>query len=262
MVKESELQNLIANHTQNIFDNLWLGGVFDNESKEFKWEDGELLTYTNWLESYPRNTTDSAIEFRPLETLDTSRNVAGKWADVPRQKRNLVMCQRKLVWTLENAVDEIIRLRKELKQEAEKFSEQLDQIKSQVIPVGSIYVEYYDQPSPKTLWPSIKWQDVTNTYAGLFFRAFDNTESWGLIESDCAPRITQVQHEQSTNGELFPWGVVSVPKGDWSEYGRVGDNNYPPQEGQERYYEGLRFYTEDCEVRPKNQGIRLWKRVA
>lgn len=54
LVKEYELQELLASHTQETFDNLWLGGRINNQSKEFKWEDGEPLSYTDWQEGYPR----------------------------------------------------------------------------------------------------------------------------------------------------------------------------------------------------------------
>lgn len=95
----------------------------------------------------------------------------GKWADVTCQKRNLVMCQKEVVWTLKDAVSEIVKLRKQFQTETERLTEELERVSARVIPVGSIYIEYNDQPSPTELWPDLNWTDVTNKFAGLFFRA-------------------------------------------------------------------------------------------
>ena len=42
---------------------------------------------------------------------------------------------------------------------------------STILPPGFIYVQLPSQPLPTTLWPGLKWLDVTKEYAGLFFRA-------------------------------------------------------------------------------------------
>lgn len=287
MVKEPEIQNMLANYTHDIFDNLWLGGRYDNQSAIFKWEDGEPLTYTNWQESYPKNTTDSCIELRPPE-VKSSTYAAGKWADVTCQKRNLVICQRTFSWSLEDAVKEIVRIRKELQEEKENLREKfaelqeenqrlrekdealqeesnslkeyLDQVNSKVVPVGSIYIEYYGQPSPEQVWPTLSWQDISSTYAGLFFRVLGgNSENWGSMQTDCAPRITQIALGlmDSDNGAYT--NPVDIPASGWSEFGAAGEIYF--SDPSHKYYEGQRFHTSACEVRPTNQAIRLWKRI-
>ena len=40
-----------------------------------------------------------------------------------------------------------------------------------VIPIGFLYTQFPEQSSPQQLWPSLQWTEVTQQYAGLFFRA-------------------------------------------------------------------------------------------
>lgn len=115
MVKKAEVQQFLANYTNQIYDNIWLGGRYNAESSRFEWSDGEPLTYTNWNEGYPRNTSDmdTCIELKPMNAK-TPNDIGGKWEDAPCQRRNLALCQRTLSWTLSDAVDVIISLREEL----------------------------------------------------------------------------------------------------------------------------------------------------
>lgn len=264
MVKEPEMQELLANYTGDIFDNLWLGGRYNNETSEFTWEDGEPIDYSNWQEGYPRNTTDGCIELRPQDSKASS-TVAGGWADVACQKRNGVLCQKELSWTLKDAVNEIIRLRKQLHEEVTDLkqvdlvlTDEIAAVKAVAVPVGSIYIEYYAQVDPETLWPSLSWLDVSSSYSGMFFRAIGgDSENWGAAQADCAPRITEMSYTEKDDGDLYP-SPLTIPKNGWSEFGRVG--YYQRQGPWSR--EGLQFKTEHCEVRPKNLAIRLWKRIA
>lgn len=268
-VKEPNMQDLLANYTHDTFDNLWLGGRYDNKSAKFKWEDGEPLSYTNWQEGYPtNNNNDACIELRP-RNAKTYSEASGKWADVACLKRNLVLCQKKLHWSLEDAVNEIMRIRKKyqeendlLREEVTALKEEIGLLSSRVLPIGSIYVEYFGQPSPESLWPSLSWQDVSSEYAGQFFRTIGGkSESWGFTQSGCAPRITQMELLEQPAGEgSFPT-LINIPPSGWSEHGYSGDL-FPTSPGTNRWYEGLRFHTLDCEVRPENQAIRLWKRIA
>lgn len=246
MVKSAEIQAFLTNHTQNVYDNLWLGGKYDNQSAQFRWEDGEALTYTNWAEGFPRNVTDVdvCISMRPTNAKDqfNSNNSMGNWEDAACLRRHLAVCQKALSWTLEDAVNEIIRVRKEL-----------EAVSTRVFPVGSIYVEYNNQSKPEKLWPAFVWEDITDSYAGLFFRAYGGTDSkWGEVQTECAPRITEVEY--GSNGDYT--GRITLPKSGWSAHVKAGD--YSGMNTHER----LAFYTADCEVRPANQPIRLWRRTA
>lgn len=271
MVKGPELQNILESFTNTLYDNLWLGGMMRNGSTQFKWIDGEPLTYSNWANGYPRNIsgTDTCIYVPPPNAKNFKE---AKWEDTSCNRRNLAICQKKLLWTLQDAVTEILKVQKELnitkqnlfltKAELNRtrteLSNEIADVYNRVIPVGSIYIEYYLQPSPRNLWPRLSWQDITSMYAGLFFRALGGkSETWGTSQSSCAPRITQVQGSWSDSYTPNP---LSIPENGWSDWGLAG--LYYNNTGLPARYDVHMFHTEGCEVRPTNQAVRIWKRTA
>lgn len=297
MVKGLELQQLLGNFTNDIYDSLWLGGRFDSQTLQFMWEDGEPVTYTNWQDGYPKYNTDSCIELRPHDSKHLNKTT-GKWADVACQKRNRILCQKELSWSLTDAVNEIRQLRQKLKEETtllqneaanmreattllqnetanlREATKNLQQtntalttevkaLNASILPIGLIYIEYYAQASPQTLWPSATWNDVTDEYSGLFFRALGgNSESWGLEQNECAPRITEMEYKEkgSQRNTSNKWpSPNTISANGWSSYGFAGYSYWNPHD--QEFYEALRFNTADCEVRPKNQAIRIWKRI-
>lgn len=252
MVKEPELKDLLTTITDDIYDNLWLGGKYDISTSQFRWINGEPLTYTNWADGFPRNDSDTevCILLRPTGVKDAKE---AKWEDSACQRRNLAFCQKTLTWTLDDAVNEIIRNRKEL----ERLEDKLTAVENRVVPVGSIYIEYYNQPSPLSLWPELSWQDITATYAGLFFRALGgNSNYWGSVQAECAPRISRYAYTWSY--EPANEYITDIPPSGWSDPGQAGEFYI----NGDRRYENLHFYTQSCEVRPKNQAVKIWKRVS
>lgn len=215
--------------------------------------------------------TWDAYLVRPI-SHKKSDSLTAYWEDVSCQQRNLAVCQKPLVWTLQDAVDEIIQLRKELQAANNELlvikrnlfttntkltatNTKLVAVDKRVVPVGSIYIEYYGQPNPKTLWPALKWSDISNTYAGLFFRAIGGASaSWGAKQSACAPRFTKLEHKDIPDNQPQS---TSFPTSGWSPFSIVSRHKYNWD-----MLEPVRFYTEHCEVRPNNQAIRIWKRVA
>jgi len=225
MVKSAEIQAILEEITSNTFDSLWLGATYDTGSKEFKWIDGESLTYSNWQDGYPTNSSDTqnCIELRPTEGRRLTA-AKGRWANVPCQKRNLVICQKAPTWSLEDAVEEILSLRRQHQDDVDALNaelvkaagqiqslrEEITVVNSRVVPVGSIYIEYADQPDPRSLWPTLSWQDISSTYAGLFFRtAGGDASSFGATQDACAPRLSQLYYA-ATDTDTYPT-EVEVP---------------------------------------------------
>jgi len=114
--------------------------------------------------------------------------VKGKWANVSCRKRNLVICQKTPTWSLEDAVDAIIKSRRQvdsISAELAAARNEIAAINSRVVPIGSIYIEYHNQPAPRSFWPTLTWQDISGTYAGLFFRtAGGDAAGWGTAGSN------------------------------------------------------------------------------
>lgn len=283
MVKKAEMQELLGNYTKETYDNVWLGGKYDEEAAEFKWADGDALTFTNWNEGFPRNTSDSdtCIQLRPVNAKTTD-DLDGKWEDTQCQRRNLAVCQKDVSWTLQDAVDVILNLREELRltredvrlskeeirvtqqdlrgsQEELRVTKEglaatkrdLVDVSGRVVPVGSLYIEYFNQPSPRSLWPNFTWVDVSSQYAGQFFRVTGGSaSSFGTVQSECSPRITSTHYAR-----IYTWPTpVSIPSNDWSGYIYSGNGG----NGGDVY--GIRFLTAGCEVRPVNQAVKIWKR--
>ncbi|CAG7835345.1 unnamed protein product [Allacma fusca] len=125
--------------------------------------------------------------------------------------------------------------------------------KNKLPPVGFIYIQYYGQPAPSTLWPRASWSDVSSTYAGYFFRAAGGgANTFGQTQSEFAPRITSVYfsnkdtHRHSTS--------ISLNLGSTSDPITSG--------GWDGGWTGLKFYTTSGEVRPKNQAVLIFKRIS
>ena len=52
-----------------------------------------------------------------------------------------------------------------------------------LIPMGFLYTQLPEQSTPQELWPDMVWAEVTQKYAGLFFRAEGkNSEPFGKIQ--------------------------------------------------------------------------------
>jgi hypothetical protein len=165
------------------------------------------------------------------------RTAAPKWVDVNCGKRNLVVCQKPYLWSLA------------------QFQEIFKQYRKNPLPPGFIYVQLGGQPAPKTLWPFSNWQDVTSSYAGQFFRAQGGgSAAFGTVQAENAPRLTDVYSKM-----VYRWAEkthTSLPVGGTSDYLWSGDDV-----GGINNFLTLTFKTSGGEVRPKNQAVRIWKRV-
>lgn len=151
---------------------------------------------------------------------------------------------------------ELLKVRQELQetnQELGKTKKELSNVSLRVVPVGSTYIEYHNQPSPHALWPDLTWIDISTSFAGQFFRvAGGSSAPFGAVQNQCAPRITRVGFSSVSS---WP-NPIDVPTSGWSNYVYSGSFT----DGDKNY--GVRFWTEDCEVRPQNQAIKIWQRIA
>jgi len=239
IIMEVDYQEFILNELilkEDLYDNIWLGLKFDEANDGFHWIGGRGMVYQNWAPGFPRemNDTDRCVEIRPPNNILQSPSF---WYDVPCRKRNLVVCQKKPSWTIDEISKELVELRK------------------QIIPVGFIYTQPPFGQAPGDIWPALKWADISSEANGLFFRTTGEAAGeWGEVQEDCAPRIYWVE---TASGD-WPTNGGAIPKNGWSVWFRTGQygshsNGYIPYR--------TRFQSADCEVRPKNLAVKLWKRV-
>ena len=134
----------------------------------------------------------------------------------------------------------------------------LRSIEKAIIPIGFLYTQLPNQSSPQQLWPSLQWTEVTQQYAGLFFRAEGSGSlPFGQTQPSNQSWISNIwtwsNNADNENGG-YPLDI-GLKEGEWTKL-------YPGSKFQYRpmfYY--LKFYTTSAEVRPKNTAIKIWKRV-
>ncbi|WP_298069385.1 hypothetical protein, partial [uncultured Mailhella sp.] len=125
-------------------------------------------------------------------------------------------------------------------------------------PIGSIYVQYGGQETPEALFGG-EWQDISETYAGRFFRVVgEGTAAFGQNQEGGAPNI-------SGSSCAMYWAQLGAQTGPFSAEFR-GDT---PAVGSTAYGYSVIFNASKAnaaynltEFRPINHTVRIWKRTA
>jgi hypothetical protein len=250
------LSNLLFK-THNVVDSVWIGAKYS--SNKFKWADDSDLSFTNWDNGSPSNTTDKAC----VQMIAEGSSM-GKWITEPCSKSNKVVCQKMQTWSVSLMQKTLLDARKELNDTLEDLRKQINNqqstinshqstindLKQNPVPIGFIYVQLPSQPEPKILWSTVEWKDVTSDYAGLFFRAEGGgSAAFGEKQEESSYRLTQVENKRCSGGN-----PINVNVGTWSDYVYTGSD------GNTEYW-CLRFMVSNSEVRPSNKAMRIWKRT-
>lgn len=123
------------------------------------------------------------------------------------------------------------------------------------MPIGFIYTQLSGQHAPNVIWPTAGWTDVTQQYAGLFFRAEGGgSAEFGSQQQEQCPRLIEVQSEP--RGGYGADHTQVNADGGWT--GQVETGSSPSVINR---YIHLRFKVSAGEVRPKNTAVRFWKRT-
>ncbi|CAG2104018.1 unnamed protein product [Medioppia subpectinata] len=183
-----------------------------------------------------------------VEMIPDQGNI-GKWQDIACAKKNSYLCKRVVIGS-DQRTERLIRDNRRLLNEA---LQEISQLKQNQVPIGFTYVQLPNQDHPTKLWPTYKWSDVTATYAGQFFRAegSGSCEFEGGIQTENAPRLSQIQRMDNEGHD--PW-TINVSPNAWSPWIFTGQDG-----GGHLHY--LRFYETGGEVRPRNQAVRIFKRI-
>lgn len=129
------------------------------------------------------------------------------------------------------------------------------------MPVGSVYVQFSGQTDPTTLFGGT-WDNISDTYAGLFFRAEGgDAATFGETQGGGAPNITGTLGGVFSNwGAAGASGAFSLGAGQNTAAAAVG----AAQTAMSTFSasaSNATYGTAD-EVRPANSTIRIWKRTA
>ncbi|XP_054156737.1 uncharacterized protein LOC128955123 [Oppia nitens] len=223
---------LLANYSQ-IADRVWLGNQVTAATTPYSnWADGSpdyipvVVTesgYNNGYNSYGRtsrsssssgNSGSSGSSARCVQ-MSVTRNHIGKWYDEPCKRRALIVCERSQEWTiniLSTALENITRLVNKHEQQlavaaaADNNSQPSPQLSVQLssIPIGFVYIQLANQSEPHQLWPLTNWQQISDQYAGLVFRAAaavtaagNDSSSDGQFVANCLPKQQQRRIKQN-----------------------------------------------------------------
>lgn len=138
----------------------------------------------------------------------------------------------------------------------------LNNILKASLPVGFIYMQLRGQSTPDVLFNTTgKWQDISATYAGEFFRAVGgNSGNFGSKQAEGLPNITGMV---ASFVSLFfgASGAFSVTKKYQDRAQNTPDSSY---------YHDLNFnaslvnsiYGASAHVTPYNSAIRIWKKIS
>ena len=127
------------------------------------------------------------------------------------------------------------------------------------VPVGFVYVQYAGQAAPADLFGGT-WDNISDTYAGLFFRAEGgDAATFGETQTGGAPNI-QGTFGNSSTFQTVTGAFLSSSSGN----GTIGGYSY----AQGTVVVGFSAadsnatYGAADEIRPANSTIRIWKRTA
>ncbi len=239
--EQSFLSDLLYT-TKRVVDNIWLSGHFTKDSV-LQWKDNSKLTFTNWAKGNPKShSTETCVQMHADEEL------RGKWSNEPCAKKNLVVCEKKQIWSL-SKIQEFI----------ENFM--LNQI--ELIPLGFIYVQLPQEKSPQEIWPSwMNWTDISVQYNSTFFRvAGSKAEAFGVVQEEFSPYIDEIVFSAlGNNGKSDDetYDAKISREGGWTKDVLTAWLN----DGTREVYRGyLKFHVAAGEVRPKNMAVKVWKRT-
>ena len=236
------LSQLLFNQNK-LVDNVWIDAKWDKN--QFKWSDSSQMTYSAWNKGEPKNLTNHDC----VEMISDS-TPPGLWGDKPCTVKNVALCEKIQIWSNRQLVERILN------------TERLINDLAHPVPVGYIHMQLYNQAEPKDIWPNFEWKDISSDYAGLFFRVHGGgSANFGLIQDENIPQITKLLHEYvpeavSDSSKHFQ---ITLDKNISDLYYKAkvpGDNFY-----QQFHFEGMRVVKSFGEIRPRNQAIKIWKRI-
>ena len=153
---------------------------------------------------------------------------------------------------------EVGGLKSELDNSTKSAQAQIDSFNVKSIPIGFVYTQYPLSPSPEEIWPQMKWTQITEKYAGYFFRAEgQGSEKFGTSQSANQSYISDIKVQSVSYSKWLSdsytryYTTASIDKqgGKWTDI------------NPEHLFDQVWVYMTPGEVRPKNMAVRIWKRT-
>ena len=131
------------------------------------------------------------------------------------------------------------------------------------LPIGFIYFQLRGQSTPDVLFgTSGKWQDISSTYAGEFFRAVGgDAASFGGKQNEGLPNIVGTSEGVETSKMRGNVGCFEVAENVAGKFNmsNTGGINYRITFSAKR---SNSIYGTSAHVTPYNSSIRIWKKIS
>ena len=258
-IQSKEEQNFLSNRLKdykNISDFVWIGLEFND--KAFKWMDGNAVEFENWGENAMKDGKSKCVQ------MSLADSELGKWTDDNCQKKYQIICQKKQstntvisdeVNNLTKVVDKQQELIEKLNKEQQDLTNKLDKTIDKLIPLGFLYTQLPNQSTPQQLWPNMEWTEITQQYAGLFFRAEGSgSDTFGTVQGANYSRLLKLNVrgcDISGYSNCKDQTGILIEEGKW-------ENIHPNIHG---LISAIYPYMTTGENRPRNTAIKIFKRI-
>lgn len=137
----------------------------------------------------------------------------------------------------------------------------LTNLVNKIIPIGFIYFQLRGQSTPDALFgTSGKWQDISSTYAGEFFRAVGgDAASFGGKQNEGLPEISGVSTGVDSSKVGSGSGCFTAQYASSGVLSGTGGTNYKIIFSAKR---SNSIYGTSAHVTPYNSSIRIWKKIS
>lgn len=152
-------------------------------------------------------------------------------------------------------------------------------------PVGEIYIQYPGKKDPQTLYGRGTWENISDQFAGLFFRAEGgNAESFQETVDSDNPLVSQDDKIRGIKGAFYTthgadgntaiegafyhrtssdyWTKCYIWSKDTPTYVGFIDFDVNQNVGSGLHQNAMAGHADGPEIRPVNTTIRVWERTA
>lgn len=239
--EEQKFIEQIISKFNNETNFIWIGLQYNIEKHIFQWDDGTIIDFENWAKDAVKDGQDECAR------MSINGKDFGKWIDESCKKNALIVCEKKIINSFDILTEAIDKLES-------RINAINNQLLSRIIPIGFIYAQLPNQNDPKIIWPQFKWREITNEYAGSFFRAEGGDSAhFGEKQSGNAPRLISVKFHANVAYRRDAINMVLNGESPVILTGYEG--------GSDKTSDCLSFIMSGGEVRPLNMAFKLWKRV-
>lgn len=132
------------------------------------------------------------------------------------------------------------------------------------LPIGFIYFQLRGQATPDALFGTLgKWQDVSSTYAGEFFRAVGgNSGSFGATQTEGLPNITAFIASDRLGLYVQEYSNGAVTSSKAALAGAPATIEGGATQFEFNASRSNSIYGSSSHVTPYNSAVRIWKKIA